>query len=90
MSKKKKKKSNIFHTPKNYKDYLTNLSQKTFFLTPTSPEEVEDIIKAVNLRKSVGPKTISTKLLKKYSKTISIPMSRLINQSFVTAIFPES
>ena len=85
----KKIESNIVHTPKNYTDYLTNPSEKTFFLTPTSPDEVEDIINTLNLRKSIGPNSIPTKLLKKYSKTISIPISKLINQSFVTGIFPE-
>ena len=70
-------------------DYLTNPSEKTFFLTPTSPDEVEDIIKTLHLRKSIGPNSIPTKLLKKYSKTISIPISKLINQSFVTGTFPE-
>ena len=85
----KKIESNIVHTPKNYTDYLTNPSEKTFFLTPTSPDEVEDIINTLNLRKSIGPNSIPTKLLKKYSKTISIPISKLINQSFVTRIFPE-
>ena len=87
---KKKIESNIVHTPKNYTGCLTNSSEKTFFLTPTSPEEVGDIINTLNLRKSIGPNSIPTKLLKKYSKTISIPISKFINQSFVTGIFPES
>ena len=60
--------SNIVHTTKNYTDYLTNLSEKTFFLTPTSPAEVEDIIKTLNLRKPIDPNNIPTKLTK-YSKT---------------------
>ena len=80
----KKIESNIVHTSKYYTDYLTNPLEKTFFLTPTLPDEVEDIIKTLNLRKSISPNSISTKLLKKYSKTISIPISKLINQSFVT------
>ena len=87
----KKIESNIVHTPKNYKDYLTNPSEKTFYLiTATSPKEVEDIIKTLNLRKSIGLNSIPTKLLKKYSETINIPISKFINQSFVTGIFPES
>ena len=31
----KKTESSIVHTPKNYTDYLTSPSEKTFFLTPT-------------------------------------------------------
>ena len=45
-------------------------------------------IKSLNLKKSISPKSITTKLPKKYSKTISIPISKLINQSLVTGIFP--
>ena len=85
----KKIKSNIVHTPKNHTNYLPNPSEKTFFLTPASLEEVEDIIKTLNPRKSIGPNSIPTKLLKKYSKTISIPISKLISKSFVTKTFPE-
>ena len=56
--KKKRKESNIVQTTKNYTDHLTNLSEKTYFLTPTlqvEVEEVEDIIKTLNLRKSIDP-----------------------------------
>ena len=81
--------SNIVYTPKNYTDYITNAREKIFFLTLTSPDEVEDIIKILNLRKWHGLNSISTKLLKKYSRPISIPISKLINQSFVTEVFPE-
>ena len=79
----------MVHTLKNYTDCLTNPSEKTLFLTPTLPDKVEDIIKTLNLRKSIGPNSIPTTLLKKYPKTISIPISKLINQSFITGIFPE-
>lgn len=53
-------------------DYLTNLSEKTFDFTLTSPDEAENIIKTLNLRKSIDLSSIPAKLLKKYSKTISI------------------
>ena len=85
----KKIESNIIHTRKNYTD-LTNPSEKTFFLTPTSPEEVKNPIKTLNRRKSIGPNSIQTQLLKKYSKTTSFPISKFINQSFITGIFWES
>ena len=85
----KKIESNIVHTPENYTDYLKNPSEKTHFLIPTLPDEVEDIIKTLNLRKSIGRRSILTKLRKKYSKNIGILISKLINQSFVTGVFPE-
>ena len=67
-----KRESSIVHTLKNYADCLTNPSEDVFFLTPASPEEVEKIIKTLNLRNSISSNSIPTKLLKKYSKTISI------------------
>ena len=85
----KKIEANIVHTSENCTDYLTNPSEKTFFLTPTLPDEIEDIITTLNLTKSIGPNSIPTKLFKKYFKTISILISKLINQSLVTGIFPE-
>ena len=85
----KKIESNIVNTPRNYSDYLTNPSEKTF-LTPTWLDEVKDIIKILNLRKSINSNSIPTKILKKYSQNISIPISKLINQYFVSGIFPEA
>ena len=64
----KKMKSNIVHTLKNYTDYLTNPLQKTFFWTPTSPDEVGDIIKTLNQRESFGSNSIPTKHLKNTSQ----------------------
>ena len=46
-------------------------------------------LKTLNLRKSIDPNSIPTKLLKKYPQAISIPISKIINQSFVSGIFPE-
>ena len=60
----KKIESKIVHTPKNSTNFLTNPSEKTCFLTPITPDEVQDIIKTLNLRKSIGANSIPTKLLK--------------------------
>ena len=64
-----------------------NPSEKTFFSTQTLPNEVEDITKTLKFKKSICPNSTSTKPLKKYFKTITIPISKLIIQSFVTRIF---
>ena len=82
----KKIESSIAHTPKIYTDYLTNPSEKTFFLTPLSADEVEDVTKTLNLRKSIGLSIILTKLLKKYSKTISFPIFKLIPNSSINLL----
>ena len=62
-----------------YTDYLTNPSEKTFFLRPTIPDETEDIIKKLSVGKSLGRHSIPTKLLKQFSKSISIPLSVDLN-----------
>ena len=67
----------------------TNPLEKFFFLTPASPDKIGDIIKTLSLRISIGPYNIPVKIFKKYSKTISIPIPKPINQYFVTGIFPE-
>ena len=47
---------------KNNLDYLTNPSEKTFFLRPTTPDETEDITKILSVGKSLRPNSIPTKV----------------------------
>ena len=55
--------SKVVPTNKNYTDYLTNPFKKTFFLRPTAPDEIENVIKTLNVGKSLGPISTPTKLL---------------------------
>ena len=57
------------------------------FRTPAEPNEVQSLIKTLNLEKDTGPNSISTKLLKVFDKTISVPLANLINLSFKKGIF---
>ena len=82
--------SKLINTIKHYTDYLTEPTRNTFILTPTNTEEIEDIIKNVNIRKSIGPNSIPTRLLKQVSMEVSIPIEKLINLSFETGIFPDA
>ena len=86
----KKIESKIVQTDKKYSDFLDNPLEKTFFLTPTEPNEVQSLIKILNLKKVTGPNNIPTKLLKVFDKTISVPLANLINLSFEKGIFPKS
>ena len=70
----------------NNKSYIN--PPNTFFLSPTVPEEVEKIIESLNLKKSVGPMSIPTYILKIYKNFFSQYLSVLINLSFETGIFP--
>ena len=64
------------------KDYLTNLNEKTFFLTPTTAEEVSNKIDSLKNGKSLGPNSIPTNILNIIKEEISEPLSHLINISF--------
>ena len=82
--------SKLINTTKHYTDYLTEPTTNTFILTPTNTREIEDIIKTVNMRKSIGPNSIATRFSKQFYKEISIPIEKLINLSFETEIFPDA
>ena len=51
----------IPHTKMSPLDYLTNRNDKSFFISPTTPEEVEAIIVSLNSEKSTGPYSIPVK-----------------------------
>ena len=80
----------IVKTNKHFSDFLSDPLQSNFFLTPTLPDEIQEIIKSLNSKKATGPNSIPTKILKVFSKTISIPLANLINLSFECGIFPMS
>ena len=80
----------IVKTRKYFSDFLFEPLQSKFFLTPTLLGEIQEIIKSLNSKKATGPNSIPTKILKVFSKTISIPLANLINLSFKCSIFPVS
>ena len=85
-----KSESKIVKTKKHFSDFLSEPLQSNFFLTPTLPDEIQEIIKNLNSKKATEPNSIPTKVLKVFSKTISIPLANLINLSFECGIFPMS
>ena len=70
-------------------EYYINNAGHVFFLSPTDPKEVEDVINNLNSRKSPGPNGVPVLLLKKFSGFFSLWLSKLVNLSFVTGIFPD-
>ena len=80
---------NIAKTEKRFNEYLTNPNEKTFSLYPTNPTEVEDYIKNLNIRKSIGPFSIPNRILKEFNKLFSVPISRIFNMSLDLGIFPQ-
>ena len=78
----------IIQTNTSFQTTLNNPDDKTIFLTPTTPEEIEKT-RYFNSRKANGPNSIPTKLLKSIKKSLAEPLSDLINLVFTTGIFPE-
>ena len=64
----------IPRSPKSPLDYLENENPNSFFITPTAPHEIADIIDVLKTGKSIGPNSIPIKLLKTLSPHISSPM----------------
>ena len=50
--------------------------------------EISDIISDLNIRKSTGPNSIPTKVMKQIKDVISAPLAKLINRSFHNGVFP--
>ena len=79
---------NIPPIRRHYIDYLKHQNPKTFFISPTTPDEIKIIINSLKCSKCVGPNSIPTKFLHLIKDKISVPLFELINKSFSTGCFP--
>ena len=79
---------NIFPTKKHFSNFLKDPITDTFFISPTTPEEVYKSIQELQVNKSLGPNGIPIKILKLAKETLSGPLSELINKSFLSGTFP--
>ena len=68
-------------------DYLKAPNTDTFYILPTIPKQISDLIKTLKNRKSLGLISIPTNILKEIKKTISIPLSTLIDKSLQLEYF---
>ena len=68
-------------------DYLKAPNKDSFYIPPTTPKEISDLIKTSKNSKSLGLNSITTNIFKEFHETISIPLSTLINKSFTTGLF---
>ena len=80
-------KHKLLPTKKYCTDYLLNPNKETFFITPTTDEEISDIISDLNIRKSTWPNSKPTKVMKQIKAVISAPLAKLINRSFHNVVF---
>ena len=72
-----------------FKQYLRNPIQKTFFMSPTNPSEVEILINNINVSKSPDIYDIPVKVIKVAGPYISTILSDIFNKSFSSGVFPQ-
>ena len=74
-------------TQKSFSSYLFNKNENSFFLAPTTKEEIEDIIKNFKLNKALGPNSIPIRILKDQEEEIAKPLHDLISTCFNLGLF---
>ena len=67
-------------TKRNFSNNLKNPNAESFFVTPTTPEEMSNLIQTLSSNKSTGLSTIPTSILKRIKNEISIPLLAIINK----------
>ena len=75
---------------KNYKDYLTNPVQSNFQFKSVNIEDVVKAIQSLKPKTSCGKDLILNKLLHAISSELAVPIKDIINQTFASAVFPDS
>ena len=64
---------------KNFIDYLKKPNSENFFKAPTTSDEISDLINSLKSKKSIGPYSIPTKIMKISKEVISLPHSLSTN-----------
>ena len=62
----------------------------SFFMTPSDPNEIYEVLKLLKPKKSAGHDNLSTYFLKLINEKVATPLSILINKSLQTGVFPDS
>ena len=71
-------------------EYLKNIKcSESFYLEPTSPFEISNIIDSLDINKSTGPNSLPVYILKIMKEFFSKWLSIIINMSFEVSIFPD-
>ena len=70
-----------------YIDYLKHPNPETFFVSPTTPNEIKNIIKSFESSKCVVQNRITRKIIHLIKVKISILLSELISKFFSTGCF---
>ena len=72
-------------------EYLTSTKlTNSIYLRPTCPNEIMEIIKSLQKKKSFGHDGFNSVLIKKLQESIIIPLSTIFNKSFETGQLPNN
>ena len=71
-----------------FDSYLNTPCSNSFLFQYTNPTDIAKIIGQLKPKSSSGYDNISSKLLKEITDGVSCPLSKIINQSLCTGIFP--
>ena len=72
---------------KSFDEFFQHPNKNSFFLRPTSSDEITNLILSLNKSKSVGPNGLPTKILKLLKNHISLQLTNIFNLSFSTGVF---
>ena len=81
--------STIPRAHKSPTNFMPSSVCNSFFIMPSAPSDIVDIISLLKPGKSLGPSSVPMRILKILSPLISTPLSHIINESFQSGIFPE-
>ena len=77
-------------TNKNFKSYLDRNFVDSFFMNPTTPDEIKSITLSLKNNNSCGYDNINIKVIKAAIPFLSNPLSEIINNSLKTGIVPDN
>ena len=80
-------KSKLPPTNKSYRDFMGNPCRQSFFINPTSTDEVMKIIGSIDHSKATGPYSIPKQILSSIPLEISTILVEIFNLSFQTGKF---
>ena len=81
--------STIPEVSKSYREFVGPFQCNSFYLSPTTPEEIEQEINNLNSNKSTCPYSIPVKLIKILKYFLSHPLNLLFNCSFSMGVVPD-
>ena len=76
-------------SPTSYCDYLPEPNPNSFQLTPTTPQEILNLLLELDKSASQGPDNLPASFIRSIATYIANPLSIIINHSFSHAVFPD-